>query len=211
MSDAVPQAPLTRRKPRTCVACRAEASKQALVRLVRTPGGDAVLDPVGKLPGRGAYLCLNRECLERARKSGALARALKTSISDACWEGLARSIERYGEDYGPEERAREVRSLLGMSRRANLLLLGMDAAQDRAKAKKEPLLLLTARDASSSVTGFAEGLVAASRERKHGHIHLSLPLDVESLSAALGTGGVQLVALPARSGGADKLRVLLSE
>ena len=94
--------PFTRQRPRTCVACRTEAPKRALVRVVRTPEGSAVLDVTGKLPGRGAYICLNPECLHRARKTGALSRALKTSLTDACWEDLERCIEHYAEEHGPE-------------------------------------------------------------------------------------------------------------
>ena len=41
---------------RTCVACRQEAGKGALIRLVRGPDGSAATDPSGRAPGRGAYL-----------------------------------------------------------------------------------------------------------------------------------------------------------
>ena len=193
-----------RQKPRTCVACRTEAPKRALIRVVRTPEGSAVLDVTGKLPGRGAYLCLNLECLRKARKTGALSRALKTSLTDACWEELERCVERYAKEYGPEERMRETRSLLGLSRRARLLLIGMDAVHAEA-GKGKPLLLLTARDCSESVRKFVEGLVS------NGHQHMELPLSGKVLSAALGAGGVQVAAMAARSGVADKIRVLLSE
>ena len=198
----------TRQKPRTCAACRAEAPKQALARIVRTPGGEAVFDPTGKLPGRGAYLCLNRECLERARKTGALSRALKISIPDSCWEELAGALERGAANAGDPRR--ELCSLLGMARRANLLTLGMDAIKSRAVGeKREALLLLTAKDASEPVRDFAENLAEASRDRKHGSVHLTLPLDVEELSAALGAGRVQIAALAERSGLSDKLKMLL--
>ena len=195
--------PLTRQKPRTCVACRTEAPKRALVRVVRTPDGSAVVDVTGKLPGRGAYICLNVECLHKARKTGALSRALKTTLTDACWEELERCIEHYAKGYGPEERTRELRSLLGLARRARLLLIGMDAIHAEA-GKGKTLLLLTARDCSDAVRKFAEGL--ASEE----HQWMELPLNIEELSAALGTGSVQVVALAARSGAADKLRALLA-
>ena len=196
--------PLTRQRPRTCVACRTEAPKRALVRVVRTPEGSAVLDVTGKLPGRGAYLCLNVECLRKARKTGALSRALKASLTDACWEALEHCIERYAEEHGPEERTRELHSLLGLSRRAQLLFIGMDAIHTEA-GKGRPLLLLTARDCSEAVRKFTEGIASAK------HQYIELPLDIEGLSAALGTGSVQVVALAARSGVADKIRVLLSK
>ncbi|MCR5347809.1 MAG: DUF448 domain-containing protein [Fretibacterium sp.] len=197
-------APLTRQRPRTCVACRTEAPKRALIRVVRTPDGSAVLDVTGRLPGRGAYLCLNVECLHKARRTGALSRALKTSLTDACWEELERCIEHCAKEYGPEERTRELRSLLGLSRRGRLLFIGMDAIRAEA-GRGKPLLLLTARDCSEAVGKFAEGLAS------EGHQHMELPLDIEALSAALGAGSVQAAALAARSGLADKLRILLAE
>jgi predicted RNA-binding protein YlxR (DUF448 family) len=64
---------------RTCVGCRTVLSKRALVRVVRRPEG-VLVDPSGKLAGRGAYLHNQRSCWERGLK-GALANALKTSLS----------------------------------------------------------------------------------------------------------------------------------
>ena len=194
----------TRQRPRTCVACRTEAPKRALVRIARTPDGRAVLDVTGRLPGRGAYLCLNLECLKRARRS----RALKAALADECWAALERCIASYTSERGPEERMRELRSLLGLSRRAGQILVGRD---DVRSHDGRPLLILTAQDASGSVRAFAEGLAASSMERGGGHEHRVLPLGGEGLSAALGAGNVQIIALPARSGLADKIRALLGE
>ena len=61
---------------RTCVACRQEAGKAALIRLVRGPDGLAAMDPTGRASGRGAYLHRNHECIEIARKRHQLERAL---------------------------------------------------------------------------------------------------------------------------------------
>ena len=81
--------PKTRHEPRrTCVACREEGTKDELVRLVRGPGGVEV-DRSGRAPGRGAYLHRRPECLEMARKRGALARALSSPVADSVWSELA--------------------------------------------------------------------------------------------------------------------------
>lgn len=64
---------------RTCVGCREVLPKRSLIRVVRSPQG-VVVDPSGKLAGRGAYLHDRRSCWERALK-GALASALKTEIT----------------------------------------------------------------------------------------------------------------------------------
>lgn len=64
---------------RTCIGCREVLSKKELVRVVRMPEG-IMVDPTGKLNGRGAYLHPRKECWERARK-GSLANALKVVLS----------------------------------------------------------------------------------------------------------------------------------
>ena len=73
-----------RKQPqRTCVACRRVADKRDLVRVVATPEGRLVVDPKGKLPGRGAYICRRRACWASARRGGALGRALRLEGSEA--------------------------------------------------------------------------------------------------------------------------------
>lgn len=61
---------------RMCCACRAGKPKSELIRVVRTPDGSVVTDPTGKTPGRGAYICRDAACIEKARKSRALERAI---------------------------------------------------------------------------------------------------------------------------------------
>jgi predicted RNA-binding protein YlxR (DUF448 family) len=65
---------------RMCVVCRDKDSKRALTRIVRTPEGVRV-DASGKLNGRGAYLCEQASCWERAAQSDVLNRALRTTLS----------------------------------------------------------------------------------------------------------------------------------
>jgi len=74
---------------RTCVACREEAGKAELVRIVRRPDGSVGLDPRGKDAGRGAYLHASAECLEAARKRRSLDRALGATVPADIWERLA--------------------------------------------------------------------------------------------------------------------------
>jgi predicted RNA-binding protein YlxR (DUF448 family) len=77
-----------RRTPqRTCVVCRATADKRTLTRLVRTDDG-VQIDPSGKRNGRGAYLCNQLMCWQRASDSDVLAAALRTSLTDTDRERL---------------------------------------------------------------------------------------------------------------------------
>lgn len=65
---------------RTCIGCHEVLPKRSLIRIVRSPQG-IVIDPTGKLAGRGAYLHDRRSCWERGLQ-GALATALKTILTD---------------------------------------------------------------------------------------------------------------------------------
>ena len=66
---------------RTCIACRQEAGKRELVRVVRTPSGSVQVDPTGKLAGRGAYVCRTQACWGQALQGQRLSAALKTTLS----------------------------------------------------------------------------------------------------------------------------------
>ena len=85
----------TKKKPqRTCLGCREVRNKNELVRIVRTPEGEVIVDAKGRANGRGAYICSNAECLRKAVRTKALERALKVEIPEAIIESLARDIEQ---------------------------------------------------------------------------------------------------------------------
>ena len=71
--------------------------KKELVRVVRSAEGQVSLDPIGKAPGRGAYLCPNTACLEHARKTRALERAFGQKVEDSVFSQLAEALSQYGE------------------------------------------------------------------------------------------------------------------
>ncbi len=77
---------------RMCAGCRERAPKKALIRIVRTPEGGLLLDAKEKAPGRGAYLCRKAECLQRAKKSRALERALNIPISEDAYASLEAAL-----------------------------------------------------------------------------------------------------------------------
>ncbi len=66
---------------RQCIACREQRPKPDLLRVVRTPDGQVLLDERGKAAGRGAYLCAQEECWAKALKKGGLERALDLASS----------------------------------------------------------------------------------------------------------------------------------
>ncbi len=78
---------------RQCVGCRTMKDKKALIRVVKTPEGEIVLDSTGKKSGRGAYVCDNAECLKKARKTKALERAFDVSIPAEVYDALEAQME----------------------------------------------------------------------------------------------------------------------
>ena len=79
---------------RTCIVCRTVHSKRELVRLVRTPEGQLVVDKTGKQNGRGAYLCRQRSCWEAALTGRQLSKALKMEVGEREQKVLQDAIER---------------------------------------------------------------------------------------------------------------------
>jgi predicted RNA-binding protein YlxR (DUF448 family) len=62
------------------VICGTKTAKRDLVRVVRTPDGACVVDTTGRMSGRGAYVCHQDSCWQKALKGGRLAHALKGEI-----------------------------------------------------------------------------------------------------------------------------------
>ena len=77
---------------RQCVGCRVMKDKRELLRVVKSPEGEISLDFTGKKAGRGAYVCHELACLQRARKSRALERAFETTISPEIYDSLEKEM-----------------------------------------------------------------------------------------------------------------------
>ena len=78
---------------RKCVGCQEMKGKKEMLRILRTEDGQVCLDTSGKKNGRGAYLCYSAACFERAVKSKALERALKTAITADTYADLKTEID----------------------------------------------------------------------------------------------------------------------
>jgi len=76
---------------RSCVACRQTKAKREMVRLLRNSGGEVEIDISGKKEGRGAYLCRDWACWQKALKGKQLEHALKGKINQ-------NDLERLGKD-----------------------------------------------------------------------------------------------------------------
>ena len=67
---------------RICIGCQEKLPKKDLVRVVRSPEGNVVLDLTGKKSGRGAYICLREDCFKKAVKGKRLEKNLQQPVSD---------------------------------------------------------------------------------------------------------------------------------
>ena len=79
---------------RLCVGCQEMKIKKELTRIVRSPEGEITIDFSGKKPGRGAYVCKSKICLEQAVKAKRLERSLKQSIDPAVYQTLLAEVEK---------------------------------------------------------------------------------------------------------------------
>ena len=85
---------MTKKMPeRKCLGCMESFPKTSLIRVVRTPEGEIILDTTGKKSGRGAYICQNKDCLKKAIKAKRLERAFECQIPSEVLESLEKSIE----------------------------------------------------------------------------------------------------------------------
>lgn len=79
---------------RKCTGCSEQKPKKELVRVVKTPDGEVLLDLTGKASGRGAYICNNAECLKKARKSKRIDRTFEMTIPDEIYVKMEEEISK---------------------------------------------------------------------------------------------------------------------
>ena len=82
---------------RQCVGCNEMKSKKEMLRILKTPEDEIVLDDTGKKNGRGAYICRNKECLEKAHKQKGMERSFKKAISAEIYDNLLKEFEQLDE------------------------------------------------------------------------------------------------------------------
>lgn len=79
---------------RMCTGCREHKAKKELIRVVKSPEGEISIDFSGKKSGRGAYICPNPACLEKAIKTKQLERAFSSSIPAEVYQRLEEELKK---------------------------------------------------------------------------------------------------------------------
>ena len=77
---------------RRCTGCGEHFPKNTLIRILRTPEGEVVLDTTGKRSGRGAYICKKVSCLSKARRSGRITSALEVQIPEEVFAKMEEEL-----------------------------------------------------------------------------------------------------------------------
>lgn len=94
---------------RKCTGCGEMKEKRELIRVVKAPekkdengnvisGGEISLDLTGRKPGRGAYVCKNTDCFEKARKARRFERSLSCKIPEDVYEQMSAEFENVSDD-----------------------------------------------------------------------------------------------------------------
>lgn len=81
---------------RQCIGCGEMKSKKEMIRILKTEAEGVVLDATGRKNGRGAYVCPNMECFQKAVKSRGLERSFKMPIPKEVYESLEKEMEQIG-------------------------------------------------------------------------------------------------------------------
>lgn len=76
------------KETRMCMSCRTAAPRKSMIRIVRTPSGEVVIDAAGRADGRGAYLCKNKACIEKAILQRRAERALSCRVEETIYKQL---------------------------------------------------------------------------------------------------------------------------
>jgi predicted RNA-binding protein YlxR (DUF448 family) len=77
---------------RMCLGCQEMKPKKELIRVVKNSEGEIKVDLTGKAPGRGAYICRNIECFEKAYKSKRFERSFESKISEDIYQKLREEL-----------------------------------------------------------------------------------------------------------------------
>ncbi len=78
---------------RKCLGCQEQKEKRELIRVVKNKSDEISIDLTGKANGRGAYICKNMSCFDKAHKKKAFERALQSNISEALYATMRKELE----------------------------------------------------------------------------------------------------------------------
>lgn len=128
---------------RSCLGCRQVFDQNGLVRYVLSPLGEVLVDYRHKLPGRGAYTCLDRSCIESAVKRRQFDRAFRSNARDLDAALLREAVR--------QQIRERILNLLGMARKSSNVISGSSLVMDSLGGRTGLTLVLMADDVSVAI------------------------------------------------------------
>ena len=130
---------------RSCLGCRTGKDKSQLLRFVRTPEMEIMPDLDNRLPGRGAYTCVNKSCLAAAVERQQFKRSFKHDVTVMSADLLVEHVRQ-------QLHARII-GLIGLANKAGLITGGGSMVSDALKGRNKPGLVIVATDVSVAIGG----------------------------------------------------------
>jgi len=144
-----------RQPQRTCLGCRQSVEQTRLLRFVRSPDGEILADLKGRLPGRGAYLCNRRSCIEEALRRSQFDRSFRRDCRPVTADQLIDLITR--------DMLTRLASLLGMARKSAKFYAGSNAVLEAMSRKKPLAVVILAQDISPQIAAKVRGRAAIQK------------------------------------------------
>lgn len=166
---------------RTCLGCRKAFARNDLLRFVLAPQGALLVDYRGRLPGRGAYTCVDRDCIAEAVRRRQFSRTFKREPLPVADDFITLELSRQIQE--------RICGLLGMARKAHQLLSGSSLVLDRLSAGAPLAFILIASDVSD---GIGQKVVGRATNRS---VRFYRMFEKEFLGRLLGTGQRSVLAL----------------
>lgn len=170
---------------RSCLGCRKSRDRGTLIRYVLSPQGELVADIEAKLPGRGAYTCVSKTCLQAALKQRQFSRAFKREVVTAAPDQMADQVGSVMQ--------RRVLGYIGLANKAGQVISGGSLVSDAIRGVQKPGLILVATDVSEAIGEKIELLAAVN------HIVCIRILKKDDFGAILGKAPRSAIAI--KSGG----------
>ena len=169
------------RPQRTCLGCRQVQERSRLVRYVRAPDGTVLVDYREKLPGRGAYTCLNSECIRQAVSRRQFDRAFRSACLPVAADELRQKLIA--------ELYERLTALLGMARKSSQIISGGNQVLVALDRPERLQVVILADDVS---VGVAEKVVGKAASRALSCLRFS---SKAGLGQLLGRGERSVTAL----------------
>ena len=173
---------MSREEPkRSCLGCRAVKDKKELLRFVLAPDRVLVPDLLSRLPGRGAYTCIDSACLKEAIARNQFSRTFRGPVLIESADSLVRQVVIIMEE--------RIASYLALANKAGKVVSGSDMVMQSINKKSTDRIVLLATDISGDIRQKVINLLD-----KKGIEHFAL-FDKERIGMLLGKGLRSVVAV----------------